>query len=223
MFSRFANEEAKQKNYSRHVGQSSGIKIADHLINYTLSEARKSQLPVYPFFSDDQRGNNFGERLSNAIEDVFLNGYQNVIVVGGDSPSVTSSLLKQTDEKLNEHALVLAPAKDGGVFLIGISIEGYNKDCFLEIPWLSNEVFNALEAYAIHSSLTLAIAAPGEDIDDITSLLEWVNTYTSHELYSFLHCILQVCRQIKQHLLFRVQLPNPIFSCFKLRGPPAYL
>jgi glycosyltransferase A (GT-A) superfamily protein (DUF2064 family) len=220
VFSRFANEEAKQKKYSKHLGNSSGIKLADQLINYTLKQAKQSSLPVYPFFSDDQRGNDFGARLSNAIEDVFHLGYKNVIIVGSDSPSVTSSLLLRTEQSLRNIDLVLAPATDGGVFLIGMSRKAYYREQFQNIPWLSSEVFDALQEYAKQNILQLSIDASGEDIDNFSSLLEWVNNNPSHQLYSCLRSITQAAKTLKQQVQALVDLHEPLLIRLGLRGPP---
>lgn len=121
LFSRFAEEEAKEKKYASILGKKRGTALASELIRHTLKEARDTALPVMPFFSDQQKGNTFAERLTDAIERTFALGYNNIIISGTDSPSVNSKQLEKVAEKLQATQLILAPSNDGGVYLIGIN------------------------------------------------------------------------------------------------------
>ncbi len=75
-FTREANEEALHKSF---VHDKRNKLIATQLIAHTRKTVDKSGLPV--FQTTSQIGNTFGERLSNALTEVYALGFEKVIVV----------------------------------------------------------------------------------------------------------------------------------------------
>lgn len=148
VFSRNAKEEAKAKKYGHLFGNKGGCALASELIQHTVKEAKKSSLPVIQFYSNLQRGDSFGERLTHAIDQTFAKGYNRIIISGTDAPSINSKQFIDVCNKLKTHQLVLAPSFDGGVYLIGIAKDAYYRQAFLEIPWLGNSVFQSLINYS---------------------------------------------------------------------------
>lgn len=65
-----------------------------------------------------QRGDGLAERLAAAQHDLHAAGYDRVLLVGGDCPTVDTSYLMGALEALSDHAVVLGPAADGGYTLI---------------------------------------------------------------------------------------------------------
>ena len=66
----------------------------------------------------DQRGNTFGQRLANASEEVFALGFQSVVITGIDVAPLDD--LDSAFRSLEAGRCVIAPARDGGVNLIGL-------------------------------------------------------------------------------------------------------
>jgi glycosyltransferase A (GT-A) superfamily protein (DUF2064 family) len=64
-----------------------------------------------------QRGETFGQRLANATDDTFALGCTSVVIGAIDAPPPDLSRVFAT---LDEHEIVIAPARDGGVNLIGL-------------------------------------------------------------------------------------------------------
>jgi len=62
----------------------------------------------------EQRGKTFGERLANTADDAFALGYDAIVITGIDVPACDL----QTAFRVMP---VIAPARDGGVNLIGLS------------------------------------------------------------------------------------------------------
>jgi glycosyltransferase A (GT-A) superfamily protein (DUF2064 family) len=77
-----------------------------------------------------QRGATFGERLANAADDAFALGCDRVIVAGIDAPPPD---LEHVFDLLDEHEVVAAPAKDGGVNLIALSAPAHELLASIEI------------------------------------------------------------------------------------------
>lgn len=88
-----------------------------------------------------QTGNNLGERLRNAFDKAFEEGFSNVVVIGSDSPDLPVHYLIESFEALAEHDTVIGPANDGGYYLIGFSREGFIPEVFDNISWSTDSVF----------------------------------------------------------------------------------
>ncbi len=223
VFSRFAAEEARVKRYANTVGKKGGAQLAHHLIDHTLAEATQSGLPVHTCFSDKQKGNSFGERLANAIEEIFAQGVSNLIITGTDSPNISSALFAEVSKKLSQKQLVLGPAKDGGVYLIGISKEAYGRDHFLQIPWLSKAVFQSFKTYAAHFEITPFCEPLGADIDSVSDVFEWKKTNTPHSFVLLFQSLLARYQLIKGAIKQACFFQKPKRSAIGLRGPPSFL
>lgn len=222
IFSRHAKEEAGQKKYANLLNKKSGIKLASQLIRYTQQQAEKSALPVIHFFTDKQRGHTFGERLADAIEEGFALGFARLIVTGTDSPCVNSKQFKEVAKKLNTTQLVLAPTADGGVYLIGIHKDAFDKESFTAVPWLTNTVFNSLKQYASQHHFSSTAEITGDDLDNVSDVFQWKQ---KHHYSWFTLFISQLISSVKQIDYSQYQIAFYFnFNSYStlLRGPPQY-
>ncbi len=223
VFSRFAAEEARVKKYAHTLGKKGGTQLAHYLIDRTLYEAKKSGIPVHTCFLDNQKGKSFGERLANAIEEIFAQGFSNLIVTGTDSTNISSVLFREISKKLSQNPLVLGPAKDGGVYLIGISKQAYQRERFLQIPWLSNAVFDSLKMYATHFRVTPHCEPLGSDIDHVSDLFAEQQTHTFHPLFLVFYTLLTAHGLLKKTIRKTFFFQKHWRATFALRGPPISL
>lgn len=69
-----------------------------------------------------QVGADLGERLDNVVQHCLLEGYQKVVVIDSDSPTLPKSYLCSAFRALDESNVdvVLGPCDDGGYYLIGL-------------------------------------------------------------------------------------------------------
>src|SRR3990172_2353787 len=86
-----------------------------------------------------QRGCDLGERLAEAMELKFRQGFQKVVIIGTDSPLIGDKEFRLALEVLNRHEVVLGPAEDGGYYLIGVSSS--KPFLFRGIDWGTGKVF----------------------------------------------------------------------------------
>ncbi|HAT50844.1 MAG: TIGR04282 family arsenosugar biosynthesis glycosyltransferase [Nitrospirae bacterium] len=84
-----------------------------------------------------QHSGDLGQRLA-AIATEQLQRYHGIILLGGDSASVTKDLLEQTQDALAHHDAVMAPAEDGGYVLLGLT--RFHPMLFQSITWGSASV-----------------------------------------------------------------------------------
>ena len=87
-----------------------------------------------------QEGQSLGERMQNAFEFVFEQGYKRVVLIGTDVPHVAGQGLTRATRVLDSADFVIGPTVDGGYWLIGMnqlvdgvfSMEKYGHDNVLQ-------------------------------------------------------------------------------------------
>ncbi|NBC06960.1 MAG: DUF2064 domain-containing protein [Bacteroidetes bacterium] len=160
LFVRDEREEAQLKPLARN--QRASTALFRRFNAHVRQQAQRTGLPLFVVKGEQQRGQAFGERLANAIESVFACGYERVISLGNDCLQLQPRHILQAAQQLQQHDLVLGPAADGGVYLLGIAQSAYDRQAFLNLPWQTESLTAALRHYASHCLL------PDwqEDIDD---------------------------------------------------------
>lgn len=69
-----------------------------------------------------QRGKSLADRLKSAFGQLFSLGYEQVVAIGADSPTLPPVYIKRSFELLTRADLVLGPSVDGGYYLIGMKV-----------------------------------------------------------------------------------------------------
>ena len=112
-----------------------------------------------------QKGSDLGERMKNAFEVVFAQGYTRAILVGSDIPEVDAPLLEEAFEALFHHDAILSPTLDGGYYLIGFHANTFCQNAFEKITYSQKDVY-------ANTFLTLAHlrVAQGKMLRDIDTL-----------------------------------------------------
>lgn len=116
----------------------------------------------------DQVGDDLGARMLQAFETLFAKGYQRVLVVGTDVPSLPLEHYKQALALLETHDLVLGPALDGGYYLIGLTRAV--PELFGNMPWSTDRVLALTQEKAAALGLATARLPEWRDVDTIDDL-----------------------------------------------------
>ena len=132
-------------------------------------------MDVFTKYSPHQVGNSFGERLANATEEIFNLGYQNVIIIGNDCPTLSVQTLQKTDQLFDESKLVLGPAKDGGLYLIGINQAVFDKKIFVNFSWETNNLCLDWKYFISNQDINSFWLEEQQDIDDSISFYSFLN------------------------------------------------
>lgn len=117
-----------------------------------------------------QGGDDLGRRMYWAFHGAFLRGYQRVILIGSDIPTVRHEHVKQAFYGLENHDLVLGPSTDGGYWLIGLRRPVY---IFQNTDWGSHDVLEQTMVQAKEQGLTVHQLALLSDIDTAEDLWTW--------------------------------------------------
>jgi rSAM/selenodomain-associated transferase 1 len=121
----------------------------------------------------DQEGADLGARMQRVSEILFARGYQHVLIVGTDVPSLPLEYYKQALGLLAaRHDVVLGPALDGGYYMIGLSKAA--PALFHDMPWSTDRVLTVTHQKAAASGLSVGLLPEWRDIDTIDDLRELI-------------------------------------------------
>ncbi len=106
----------------------------------TASEAHLESADLTGIVTHEQEGEDLGERLRRAFLDLFRLGYDRLVVIGTDHPSLPSVFVDRAFEELTEPmSIVLGPAEDGGYYLLGMN--DFFPALFEEMTFSHEDVF----------------------------------------------------------------------------------
>jgi hypothetical protein len=112
-----------------------------------------------------QRGDELGARLTNCFSDLFEMGYERVVIIGGDSPTLPFEILEYAFDALDDDATItIGPTEDGGYYLIGA--RRLHASLFEGIEWSSSQVFAQTRTQAEQAKLTLIELPEWYDVDE---------------------------------------------------------
>jgi glycosyltransferase A (GT-A) superfamily protein (DUF2064 family) len=116
-----------------------------------------------------QEGENFNERFTNSVRQA-LSGYDNVVVIGSDSPQIQPAVIERSQAFLNNvGGMVLGPSKEGGVYLVGVDRPLDFDGIFTEGIELEN-----LVALADEKQMQLLLLEELTDLDVSTDLINFI-------------------------------------------------
>jgi glycosyltransferase A (GT-A) superfamily protein (DUF2064 family) len=150
--------------------------VAEAFYQHASQAVAESGLPVQEVNGAEQRGDTFGTRLANAAADVFADGYERVIIVGGDCPSLHEVEWAAVADQLDQDTPVLGPTPErDGAYLIGMTQAHFDPEAFAALPWKTSALFPALARHLdAASGPGPAMLAPRADVnghDDLVALL----------------------------------------------------
>lgn len=171
IFAHSAEYEATVKpfQYSKEVFES--------LNKRTLQIVKTTNLPYFVFTEKEQVGVTFGERFTNAVQSVYDLNYDSVLVIGNDTPHLTSNQLNKANKKLSTSDIVLGSSIDGGFYLLGIKREHFNANIFLKLPWQSQSLNGALTKLFKVKAIKVSYLEKLRDIDSIHDIEKLFNSF----------------------------------------------
>src|SRR5262249_15135226 len=111
-----------------------------------------------------QRGENLGERLTACFADLFALGFESVVVIGADSPTLPGEYVFDAFECFEaDDDVVVGPTEDGGYYLVGM--RKLHERIFEDIPWGGARALDATMARAREAGLNLVLLPEWRDVD----------------------------------------------------------
>ena len=169
---------------AKDIGNENALKVYIELLEHTQLISKQLKIDKYLFYDkvtankmpwgDEiyhtayQIESDLGGRLQNAFEQLFLKGYDRVVIIGSDCYELTPEIIEQAFELLNTSDAVLGPAKDGGYYLLGL--RKMIPQLFSDVAWSTDEVFSATVKTLENLNLSYSTTPILSDIDTIEDL-----------------------------------------------------
>ncbi len=163
LFAESAHRQAQRKSLVEDDSQN--WQLFNSFLIRKLKAVKKTGLDVHHFDEVKQRGESFGERIASAVQEVFQQGYERVIVVGGDCPDVKAKDILGVNELLRSRDLVLGPDLRGGVYLIGLHRSKFEKQRFEALAWQSEHLRSSFMHYVDTLQSAVHWLAPKADFN----------------------------------------------------------
>lgn len=173
---------------ARDIGDAAACDLYRRLADHTIQQIQASGIPLALFFDGSdpatlppawlqasqvclpQQGNDLGDRMAAAFIHLFTEHAKQAVLIGSDIPGIDAAYLQQAFYLLNDHAMVLGPALDGGYCLIGLNQNHFTESIFQNIPWSTDQVLTLTQNAAAQAGLTVGLLPPLQDIDTIADL-----------------------------------------------------
>lgn len=139
VFQESSKQIASMRNMAKNMSKKQAHFLVQRLNERASGIAKKANLPVFTFEAESAQ--NFGKQIQEAFQNVFDSGYNNVIAIGNDCPTLQANDLIEVSNKLISKDFVLGPAMDGGTYLIALSREVFLQTDLNKITWQSDQVF----------------------------------------------------------------------------------
>lgn len=136
------------------VGNARALRMYGQLMDWTRDQAldlagtdryllyservAEDRWPAEQFTKGTQRGPGLGERMQAALGDALDRGHGRACIIGSDCPGVTTELLTEAFDRLDDHDLVIGPARDGGYYLLGMC--QLHPSLFEDMAWSTERV-----------------------------------------------------------------------------------
>lgn len=169
---------------AKGVGDEKALEIYKLLLKHTLQITGALPFPKFVYYSDGiqehdlwshpeytkrrQTGNDLGERMSNAFQAVFEQGFTKAIIIGSDCYQLTAEIIQEAVNALQEHPIALGPAFDGGYYLLGMN--RFIPELFVNKTWSTDQVAGQTLGDAERLKLPYALLPRLHDVDEAADL-----------------------------------------------------
>lgn len=164
IFANSAEFEAIQKPFPN------ATVLFETLNEHTLKVVKGTGIPYFLSSEQNQIGNSFGERFTNAIKSVYTKGFETVITIGNDTPHLRAKHILQAESQLRNNDIVLGPSKDGGFYLMGLKKSYFNSATFLKLPWQTSALHRSISKLVSSKDIKLSYLELLSDIDSVSDI-----------------------------------------------------
>jgi uncharacterized protein len=166
-------QETILKLYTRFLNDSiekiSRIVESDHFIAgfpkedlaYFDKVSQERNISVFP-----QSGSDLGGKMRNAFDDRFNEGYEKVVIIGSDSPSLPVENIQMAFR--SEKDIVIGPSADSGYYLIGMNRKRI--EVFEGVSWGSDVVLHETLEKIQYARASLELLPVWYDVDEFQDL-----------------------------------------------------
>jgi glycosyltransferase A (GT-A) superfamily protein (DUF2064 family) len=213
IFARTASEESKHKSFKASKS------FFEYQNKKTLQFVQKTGHDYFWIDEHQQIGSNFADRYLNAIQSVFDKGYEQVISIGNDSPSLEANHIQLAIEMLQHKDMCFGPSKDGGFYLWGVKKEHFKKENYFNLGWNTSTLLTNFYSLLQNQFISVGFIQKLGDLDvreDAFQLLQ------NEKLDFSLRLILLQITSEKKHLFsfYQSDLTSKTSNVYYNKGSP---
>ena len=210
----FTTGNREVKSFSSKKKKSDAVQRL--LFTKTLAEIKKSKLE-YRVSDGSQYSNDLLSGLTSAVKDVFATGFENVIIVGDDTPDLSFLQLRKAANNLNQQKISIGPAKDGGAYLIAFNRFDFEQGILKNLTWHSTQFKEELLQNINSLQLSYEELAELEDLDSAVDLHIFLkkNSYST-----FFNILKNVIFSIQSGFRDVISYSSEYYIYTFNRGPP---
>ncbi len=165
------------------VGDDAALEIYNFLLRHTRDITRELDVDKQVHYSETirendlwdsedfdkvlQSGVDLGERMKNAFEKGFRDGYDKIVIVGSDIYDLSTEDIRKAFHELKSSDIVIGEAQDGGYYLLGMT--QLHPKIFQNKNWGTNTVF--ADTVSDLEGLSVFYLSVRNDIDVFEDLL----------------------------------------------------
>jgi uncharacterized protein len=139
---------------ARDIGDDRAFEIYNLLLKHTFDASQGIDCHKFVFYADEitendlwnggdfakrlQKGSDLGQRMQEAMNELFEQSFSKVIIIGSDCFDINPIILNEAISQLGQHDAVLGPAYDGGYYLLGLT--NHTPELFANKAWSTNKV-----------------------------------------------------------------------------------
>ncbi len=167
----FTTGKTGNKSFSSQKKKNAAIQRT--LFNKTFSEIRTSGI-AHVISDGNGFGTTFESRIISEVELVFKNGFQNIIIVGDDTPQLSANKLLLAAHQLEESVISIGPSTDGGSYLIALNKVHFEKGILNNLDWQTGDFHQSLITQIELSGFNLSVLPTLSDIDHTRDLSDFL-------------------------------------------------
>ena len=219
VFSLSAEKEIERKSIFDESYKKENTTLFNLLIEQTKNLAHESGVDVFWVDENQQTGKDFSTRFTNAFQKLFDAGYKNVVSIGNDCPDLSVQLLQDAILKLRTKKLVIGPSSDGGIYLLGINKDVFDRKIFLQLPWQTAVLNKVLKNHYDFQEIEFDILKELTDLDSAKDARDYAKNNSGTVLSRYLRVIIASIKNV--FLIFKDFIPSSNrYSYIGLRAPP---
>jgi rSAM/selenodomain-associated transferase 1 len=116
----------------------------------------------------EQAGHGLGDALSSAFEMHLAAGFDKVVLISSDNPTLPLEPIRDACAALDDHDLSIGPTTDGGYYLI--ALRAAHLGVFENIDWSTPRVYAQTLSQALHLGLRVHPVREWYDVDESPDL-----------------------------------------------------
>ncbi|NBC57814.1 MAG: DUF2064 domain-containing protein [Bacteroidetes bacterium] len=182
IFTRKPEKGKVKTRLAQGIGDEKALEVYKFLLQHTAKVTSKVNATKQVYYTNEivkndvwdneifdkkvQIEGGLGQKMQQAFEQTFQDGFEKVIIIGSDLYDIDHNLINDAFSKLDNNDVVIGPATDGGYYLMGLK-QIYPK-IFQHKPWGTNQVLK-LTLQDLNSK-SIALLTPKNDIDYVEDL-----------------------------------------------------